>query len=468
MTNSRQSRRSFFSLLTSLAGVTAIEASGAQAAAQGPASTQNWDLRWIDDLKGQHKEVFDMADADPAGEPPPLRLPRNYLDGFRDIYKLEFPEIRTVVGISGRAFPVNASDRLWEKYALGERSQIIDPVTKKPAVRNIFMDDRTLGVRALQARGTIFWQCNIAISGIAQQLAQARQISPDEVRADLIAGLNSRCACGPVARHGPWARSGAGPRLRQDLTDVYRSLLPERPDSLYRLTDLGRPEGRPLQAGFCENRERESLTMHRSLITACTITLLASAAAFAQAPPPETEVGIAQLALTTVPAKGGAKLTVTSPAFKNMADIPFENTQYRGNKFPGLEWTAGPAGTKSYAIIMQDTDAMMRGGPILHWTMFNIPSTKLDAGMTTVPTGASYGPNIRGANQAYMGPRTPAGPKHRYHLQVFALDTTLPADAGASFEALTGAMKDHVLASGQVIGLGQVDPSAPPPAGRGR
>jgi hypothetical protein len=191
MTNPQKSRRSFISVLTSLAGVTAIQAASTQAAAQVPAaSAQNWDLRWMDELKAQHKQVFDMADADPAAEPPPLRLPRNYLDGFRDVYKLEFSQVQTIVGISGRAFPVNASDLLWEKYALGERSKIIDPVTKKPAVRNIFMDDSTLGVRALQARGTIFWQCNIALNGIAQQLAQARQVSATEVRADLLAGLN--------------------------------------------------------------------------------------------------------------------------------------------------------------------------------------------------------------------------------------------------------------------------------------
>jgi hypothetical protein len=191
MTNPQQSRRSFMSVLTSLAGVTAIQTASTQAAAQVPTgSAQNWDLRWMDELKAKHRQVFDMADSDPAAEPPPLRLPRNYMDGFREVYKLEFPEVRTIVGISGRAFPVNASDRLWEKYALGERSKIIDPVTKKPAVRNIFLDDATLGVRALQARGTIFWQCNIALNGIAQQLAQARQLSMAEVRADLVAGLN--------------------------------------------------------------------------------------------------------------------------------------------------------------------------------------------------------------------------------------------------------------------------------------
>ena len=183
-------RRSFMSVLTSLAGLTALHVTGTEAAAQAPAGAQNWDLSWIDGLKGKHKQVFDMADSDPASEPPPLRLPRNYMDGFRDVYTQSFPDIQTVVGISGRAFNVNASDRLWEKYALGERSKITDPVTGKPSIRNLYLDDPTLGVKALQARGTIFWQCNIALNGVAQQLATARTLPLAEVRADLVAGLN--------------------------------------------------------------------------------------------------------------------------------------------------------------------------------------------------------------------------------------------------------------------------------------
>jgi Raf kinase inhibitor-like YbhB/YbcL family protein len=196
------------------------------------------------------------------------------------------------------------------------------------------------------------------------------------------------------------------------------------------------------------------------------IALMLSAPAFAQAPPNATEPGLPMLALTNVPAKGAAKLTVTTPAWKAGADIPFANTQYQGNHFPGLEWTKGPAATKSYAIIMQDTDGVRNNMPILHWTMFNIPATvtKLDADMAAPPAGAAYGPNIRGPAQAYMGPRTPAGPKHRYHIQVFALDATV--DAAGTYDAILASMKDHVLASGEVIGLGQVDPNAPPPPPR--
>lgn len=212
--------------------------------------------------------------------------------------------------------------------------------------------------------------------------------------------------------------------------------------------------------------------MKTQMITAAIAVTLAATlggAAAAQQPPAATEVAGDLLAIKTAPAKGGAKLTVTT-AFENGADIPFEYTQYQGNAFPGLTWSAGPAGTKSYAIIMHDSDIVIRGAPILHWSMYNIPAnvTSLPKGMapTANPAGSAYGPNYQGQARPYLGPRTPPGPKHRYHFQVFALDTTVPADPAITYASILAAMKDHVLASGETVGLGQVDPNAPPPPPR--
>jgi para-nitrobenzyl esterase len=193
-----------------------------------------------------------------------------------------------------------------------------------------------------------------------------------------------------------------------------------------------------------------------------------TSASFAQTSAVGAEPGASQLALVNLPAKDGRKLTVTSPAFKAGGDIPFENTSYRGNIFPGLAWTRGPYGTRSYAVIMQDDDAMFRGAPILHWTMYDIPAntTKLDAAMAAPPAGARNGPNMAGASVGYLGPHTPPGPRHHYHLQIFALDTVIAPAPVPSYAALTGAMQGHVLASGELVGLGRVDPNAPPPPPR--
>lgn len=184
-------RRSFISAVASLAGVAAAQSSAAQGVSQTPNRPQgSWDLSWLDQLKGAHKQLYDLGSHDLASDPRPLRFARNFLDTFRDVYRLEFPDINTAVGISGPAFPMNASDRLWAKYRLGERSNIVDPMTKQPAVRNIFLDGPDISVKAMQARGVVFWQCNVALGVVAQQLAAATQMPVEDVRADLVAGLN--------------------------------------------------------------------------------------------------------------------------------------------------------------------------------------------------------------------------------------------------------------------------------------
>jgi hypothetical protein len=178
------------SVVASLTGTVALGGESALAAAQETARPAGqFDLAWLDQLTGQHKQAFDYGSFDLSVDARPLRFVRNYLDPFREVYGLEFPKINTVVGISRPAFPINASDAIWQKYKLGERWKIIDPTTRLPAVRNIYLSDGNVGVKALQALGTVFWQCNVALGGIVQDLAQSTGAPAAEVRAELIAGF---------------------------------------------------------------------------------------------------------------------------------------------------------------------------------------------------------------------------------------------------------------------------------------
>jgi len=191
MSLSPHSRRSFISTVASLAGLAAARVSAEQQPpGQEAAVAGGFEMAWLDQMKGKHKQLYDLGGLELADDPRPLRFARNFLDTFRDVYHLESPDINTAVGISGPAFPMNASDRLWAKYKLGERSKIIDPMTKQPAVRNIFYDGGDISVKAIQARGAVFWQCNVALGNVAQQLAEAFRLPLAEVRADLVAGLN--------------------------------------------------------------------------------------------------------------------------------------------------------------------------------------------------------------------------------------------------------------------------------------
>jgi intracellular sulfur oxidation DsrE/DsrF family protein len=190
MSHSR-GRRSFLSIVASFAGLAATGATADQRPASAAASGGGFDLAWLDGMKGTHKQLYDFGSLELADDLRALRFTRNFLDTFRDVFHLESPDVNTAVGISGPAFPMNASDRLWAKYKLGERSKITDPMTKQPAVRNVFFDDGSdVSVKAMQARGTVFWQCNVALGAVAGQLAKTFELPVAEVRADLVAGLN--------------------------------------------------------------------------------------------------------------------------------------------------------------------------------------------------------------------------------------------------------------------------------------
>jgi hypothetical protein len=186
-------RRTF---LTAIGGVAALaaasNAAGAQAPAQ-PAAGSGIDITWFDQLKGKHKQVFDLGSFD-LSQDSPLRQPVTYFAAHREINHLEPPDdINAVVGTSHKSFPLNASDALWDKYKLGEIWGIKDPTTGKASVRNIFLGAPTGGggatVRALQARGVVFWQCNFALGSVSAELAEKTGAKAADIRTELIAGL---------------------------------------------------------------------------------------------------------------------------------------------------------------------------------------------------------------------------------------------------------------------------------------
>lgn len=194
MSDSSSPRRTFLATLAGAAGATVLApllATNAQAA-DAPAAP--WDLSWLDELKGKHRQVFEVGKKI-EDIPGPLHTVGNYLDTWRDVYHLEFPVVNTVVGIAGSGFPINVNDAIWSKYKIAEKWQIGDGPEKGGATHNVFLsapesDTKRASVRGLQARGTIFCQCNKALEAIAREFAMGSHDTFDNVYAELVAGLN--------------------------------------------------------------------------------------------------------------------------------------------------------------------------------------------------------------------------------------------------------------------------------------
>jgi Raf kinase inhibitor-like YbhB/YbcL family protein len=122
---------------------------------------------------------------------------------------------------------------------------------------------------------------------------------------------------------------------------------------------------------------------------------------------------------------------------------------------PELEWGAPPAATQSFALIAFDRDSLF-GYSFVHWVLYDMPSEtrKLPEGMPKqpqLPDGSRQGLNDFD-KAGYAGPCPPGKSAHRYDFVLYALDSRLNLPAGATRKQVENALREHVLARGELLG----------------
>ncbi len=137
-------------------------------------------------------------------------------------------------------------------------------------------------------------------------------------------------------------------------------------------------------------------------------------------------------------------LRVRSVAFSHGGHIPPKYTCEGENINPPLDISGFPENTKSLAVVVEDPDAPR--GVYDHWVVWNVPPNEAIA--------ENSRPGVSGRNSfgntGYGGPCPPSG-SHRYFFKVYALDRNVDIQAGSDKKTLEEAMKDHVLASGELM-----------------
>ena len=179
------------------------------------------------------------------------------------------------------------------------------------------------------------------------------------------------------------------------------------------------------------------------------------------------------------------------------------HTTAGANINPSISWSKGPRGTKSYAIILHDTDspaehremmnkegvtmtADVKRHDFFHWVLVDIPpnvtsikegadsNARVLHGKPAMPSAAGLkGLNdytkvtaandaMRGQYYGYDGPCPPWNDDivHHYHFTVYALSVSslgLPKDFDGP--AAMDAMKNKILAQGELLGLYTQNPA---------
>lgn len=139
--------------------------------------------------------------------------------------------------------------------------------------------------------------------------------------------------------------------------------------------------------------------------------------------------------------------TLTSPSFVDGALIPKQFTCDGANMPPPLTWTGSPEGTRSLALIVEDTDAP--DGIFTHWVIYDIPAqtTAWPSDVSSKTIRNSFG------RSGYGGPcPPPGGGPHRYLFTMHAVDMRYLPLAGNELVDLRSALDAHTLAVGRLVG----------------
>jgi Raf kinase inhibitor-like YbhB/YbcL family protein len=114
---------------------------------------------------------------------------------------------------------------------------------------------------------------------------------------------------------------------------------------------------------------------------------------------------------------------------------------------PPLGWSGAPPGTKSFAVVVDDSSAPIT--PFIYWLVFDIGPGTTDIQEGMLPTGARQARNSQGTAN-YDAP-CPVGHSHYYRFTVYALSAMLALPNGASLYEVWTAIAAKTIGRGQIV-----------------
>lgn len=151
---------------------------------------------WLSGMagKGRHRQFFDVGG---LAEGKPVRRVDNFLSAYRAAYNLRESDVKVLFGAHGDGLGFVLSDRLWNRFRLGELFKINDPSTNAPALRNVFDVRGTASaplspeqaISGLMRRGVRMLGCMNSVASLASRLAADGMGSEAALRSDIVGGF---------------------------------------------------------------------------------------------------------------------------------------------------------------------------------------------------------------------------------------------------------------------------------------
>jgi Raf kinase inhibitor-like YbhB/YbcL family protein len=145
---------------------------------------------------------------------------------------------------------------------------------------------------------------------------------------------------------------------------------------------------------------------------------------------------------------------LTSTAFADGQFIPAEFTCDGAGRSPPLQWSEPPAGTQSFALVVEDSDAP--NGTFRHWGVYDIPMSarQLNNGAGENGTRKLSQTKNDFGDSGYGPPCPPHVDKpHHYNFRLMALDVERLPGAPGDAKAILDQSSGHVIGSANLTCL---------------
>ncbi|MBO0803121.1 MAG: YbhB/YbcL family Raf kinase inhibitor-like protein [Nocardiopsaceae bacterium] len=141
-------------------------------------------------------------------------------------------------------------------------------------------------------------------------------------------------------------------------------------------------------------------------------------------------------------------MTVTSGAFvQNTMESRYTCAAGDQAINPPLGWAGAPPGTKSLAVVVDDSSAPIT--PYAYWIVFDINPATSQITEGQLPPGARRAHNSAGT--VGYDPPCPGARSHDYRFTVYALNKVLNLPSGTSLRSAWTAIAGATIAYGQLV-----------------
>jgi hypothetical protein len=160
------------------------------------ASSDTWDLSWVDKVNGKYRAVFDSPGIDSGGGVVRAHLWRSQ---YAEVLGVDPKTMSPVIVLRAKGIVLAMSQPFWDKYSIGKEKNVTDLLTEQPTDKNPVLASSARGeipafldpymLPAQMAKGTVVLACNLAFDEVVQTVVEKTKQTEEAARKEALAAM---------------------------------------------------------------------------------------------------------------------------------------------------------------------------------------------------------------------------------------------------------------------------------------